>query len=282
MKRTKYFLLSVLLTGIVFQSCTKVEAPYYTTKEVKIDTNLRSVLLEDYTGMKCQNCPQAAVLAKTLETLYEHQVFVIAVHAGYFANPDSLNPASPFYTQDFRNPTSQTWLTTFNIVTNPLGLVNRVRYNASPEMYIQTDEWADAVAAQVKLPKAAVMSMHNSVTITGSDTTLSSSVQLRFLQKFSGTYNLCVCILEDGIVGPQQVGQVVNHEYVFNDLLRGSINGYFGDQVTTANDTVSVIRKDYTKKLSGKWNADNLNVIAFILNADTKQVLHVIKKKAKQ
>lgn len=281
MKRIKYFSLSILLATVFFQSCTKVEAPYYTAKSIKIDTNLRSVLLEDYTGMKCQNCPQATEVAKTIEELYKNQVFVIAVHAGYFANPDSLNPTSPFYTQDFRNPTSQTWLKAFNIQTNPLGLVNRAYYKSTTNLWIQASEWADAVTAQVKLPKAAVMSMHNNITISGNDTTLSSSVQLRFLQKFSGSYNLCVCIMEDSIVGPQQVGSTVVHNYVFNDLLRGSINGYWGEEVTTANDTVTVIKKDYSQKISGKWRSEHLNVIAFILNSETKQVLHVIKKPAK-
>ncbi len=282
MKRTTYFLLSVLLTSALLHSCTKIEAPYATTKEVKADTtNNRWVLLEDYTGMKCQNCPEAAILGKTLEKLYENQVYVIAVHAGYFAYPDSLSPSSPFYRQDFRNPTSNTWSSTFNVKTNPVGNVNRVYYNSSTDIFMQTSEWTGAVGAQVKLPKAAVISMHNNVTITGGDTTLSSSVQLRFLKKFQGSYNLCVCIVEDSIVGPQQVGATVKMDYVFNDLLRGSINGFWGENITSANDTVTVIKKDYTSRLSGKWRTNHLRVIAFIQNADTKQVLHVISKNAK-
>lgn len=281
MKPMKSTISALVLFAALLSSCSKVEPPYYTVREVTIDTNLRSVLLEDYTGMKCQNCPEAAEVAKTLEGLYMNQVFVIAVHAGYFANPDSNNPTSPFYSQDFRNATSQTWMSTFKVVTNPLGLVNRAYYNSTTQLTVQAAEWPNAVAAQVKLPKAAVMSMHNGITIAKGDTTLTTSVQLRFLQKLEGKYNLCVCITEDSIVGVQQVGSTIKHDYVFNDLLRGAINGYFGEQITAANDTVTVIKKDYTQKLSGKWNADNLNVVAFILNGDTKQVYHIIKKRAK-
>lgn len=281
MKPMKSIILAVIFCAALLSACSKVDPPYYTTREVTIDTNLRSVLLEDYTGMKCQNCPEAAEVARTLEELYKNQVFVIAVHAGYFANPDSNNPSSPFYSQDFRNATSQTWMSTFKVVTNPLGLINRAYYQSTTQLPVQAAEWPNAVAAQVKLPKAAVMSMHNGVTIAKGDTTLSTSVQVRFLKKFEGKYNLCVCITEDSIVGVQQVGPTIKYDYVFNDLLRGAVNGFFGEQITAANDTVTVLKKDYTQKLSGKWNTNNMNVVAFILNGDTKQVLHIIKGKAK-
>jgi thiol-disulfide isomerase/thioredoxin len=42
----------------------------------------RRVLLEDFTGHTCNNCPAAAVIAEGLQTFYgEDQLILVGVHA---------------------------------------------------------------------------------------------------------------------------------------------------------------------------------------------------------
>ena len=45
------------------------------------NTNV-NVLIEDYTGHQCGNCPQAAVVANNIENANPGRVFVISEHAG--------------------------------------------------------------------------------------------------------------------------------------------------------------------------------------------------------
>ena len=57
------------------------------------NNNPKSILLEDYTGHKCTNCPAAAQIAKDLEDDSSKNVIVASVHAsqdGAFQATDNL------------------------------------------------------------------------------------------------------------------------------------------------------------------------------------------------
>ena len=87
-------LILMVFTIVVFQqSCDIAEEPYL----VPVDTlgngpggpsdGIRKILLEDYTGHKCPNCPEAAVEAHNLKLAYGDSLVIMAVHAGVFAEP---------------------------------------------------------------------------------------------------------------------------------------------------------------------------------------------------
>ncbi len=280
MKRIFQIASILFLGSVLFQACTKVSEPYYTVKAVIADTNIRNVLLEDYTGHTCVNCAPAAKSASAFADLYKGQVFVISVHAGSFARPNFvLYP--PYLKADYTCATGNDWYSTslFNIDQNPKGMVNRRAYNGKVS-FVPT-EWGGAIEAALKLPKAAVMSMTNSFD-TGSRT-ISAHVQTKFLLKFTNPVNLCVCILEDSIYGGQE-NKVdgdsipIIKNFRFMHMLRGSINGSFGEQIAATADVNTLVTKNYTFAFGTKtWNPAHCSLIAFISDADTKEVLHVIK-----
>ena len=61
-------------------------------------------------------------------------------------------------------------------------------------------------------------------------------------------------------------------------MLRGSINGSFGEEIA-ANPAVNMlVSKSFSFDFSDKtWVPSHCSVIAFIADADTKEVLHVVK-----
>ena len=107
-----------------------------------ITNPVKKVLLEDYTGHTCVNCPKAAVTARTLKEQYGEALVVMAVHAGWFAKP----AGSPFG-YDFRTAAGDSWDTYFGIgqVGNPNGMVNR-KYTAGTPI-LSPSAWANSVAA---------------------------------------------------------------------------------------------------------------------------------------
>ena len=57
------------------------------------NSNKKGILLEDYTGHKCTNCPSAATIAKDLEEDTSLNVIVASIHAsadGSFQSTDNL------------------------------------------------------------------------------------------------------------------------------------------------------------------------------------------------
>lgn len=278
--KTIFKITILLLSGIVLlPSCSKISEPYYTVKKsVNVDTTKRSVLLEDYTGHLCVNCAPAATVANTIQDLYQGQVYVIAVHAGIFAKP---NPGNPYLSADFTCATGNDWLgySGFNIDGNPKGMVNRRLFSGN--ISFGPSDWNQAVQTAVGLPKVAIMTVYNSF---DDDTKMmNSTVAVKFIQNLAGKISLTVCIIEDNIYGgqlnnvkPDSVPIIKN--FRFMHVLRGSLNGSFGEQIASNPQTSEYISKQYSFDFSTKpWVPANCSVIAFISDVDSKEVFHVMK-----
>ena len=127
MKKKLHRLLPLLLP-LLFSSCDKVKDPYGVksngggTPAAKV----RKVLLEDYTGHLCTNCPPAAQTAQTIKGIYGNRLVIMAVHAGFYAQ---VNPAP--YGYDFTTAIGDIYLNQFGISNNPIGMVNRRGYPAN-------------------------------------------------------------------------------------------------------------------------------------------------------
>lgn len=276
MKTNRYTILLLLFAAVWIQSCSKVEEPYLTYKNVLIDTTAhRSVLLEDYTGMRCPNCPPATLIGEGLQDLYKGQVFMIQVHAGFYADT-SKTPGSIWKT-DYKSQAGTRWYTDFKCPQNPMGLINRANFDS--KFWIGSDQWADAVAYQAGLTKPAILSISNKVVTSGEDAQLTTRVQGKFLHKLSGSYNVCVLILEDSLISPQQDGATIDTNHLFMNLLRGSMNGDYGELVISHPDSLSLFTSpSYTMTLNRKWKVKNLSVLAFLMNPVTYEVVQVAKK----
>ncbi len=278
MKIIKYFSPALLFPLLVFQSCDKLSAPYAEVRPSGGDTTSRPVLLEDYTGHKCVNCPLAAIGAHDLEKLYSGQVFVMAVHATYFATPD---PSGDF-TADYRTEAGTAWAQDYKIESAPNGLVNRTFFSGK-NIYMSPKLWGGAVEKAVELPKVAIMKINN--LYNEGSRTLNTMIDTKFLSQLEGGFSLVACILEDSIVSPQQnkdtlAGPVpVIKDYVFMEMLRGSMNGSWGEQITATADPSKIYRKEYSFVIPQDWEPSHLWVLAFIYAESSKEIYHVTKAK---
>ncbi|MBS1635131.1 MAG: Omp28-related outer membrane protein [Bacteroidetes bacterium] len=241
----------------------------------------RKVLVEDYTGHECGNCPAAAIKGQDLENLYHDQVVLLAVHAGYFADP----AAAPF-TDDFRCTAGTDWDTFFGIsqgAGNPNGMINRKDYPAGTHIK-NHNNWAAETSPFIN--QAADVKLSITPNYNTSAKTLDVSVKSKFIHALSANYKLSVVLAEDSIVGAQkdysQNPSVITN-YLFMHVLRGGINGSWGDPVNTAavaaNDSIT---KSYTGfAINPLYNENRLHVIAFLYNAATYEVIQVEEVKMK-
>jgi len=272
------FFLILFIVAWGLQSCDKVKEPYAEIKPAGGDTNYRMILLEDYTGHKCVNCPAAGILARDLEELYKGQIMVMAVHATWFATPDQTGDFTANYTTEAGN----TWSSEFQIESAPYGLINR-RYYSGSHIYLNPKYWGNAVQDFVELPKVAIMSINN--VYNDATRSLSTKIETKFLEQTQGTINLTVCILEDSIVSPQKnndplVGPVpVIYQYVYMDMLRGNVSGIWGDELTTSVIPNTVYSKSYTFQMNEAWVAPHCWILAFISDANTHEILQTVRKK---
>jgi len=269
----------ILFVGFIAvqQSCDIIEEPYLTpTDTIPInggDTNqaqIRKILLEDYTGHLCPNCPEAAEEAHKLKLLYGDSIVVLAVHAGFFAEPMSQG----LFTADYGTPEGTEFNNHYGIQEYPSGLVNRTDYNGSTKLNVT--QWEGAVKTAVRqqqLAEISIMLDYNSGTRE-----LGVSIESEFLESLSGTYSISVFISEDGIISPQvdnsaPGGYIENYEH--NHMLRASLNGTWGDPVGLDGTAVAgeTENNNYTTTLDNGWIDSNCRVVAFIYKDDTREII---------
>ena len=277
MKSASYIIKSIVIViGIVIgtvlvPSCDIVEEPYLVpvggNDTNTVGENVRKVLLEDYTGQKCPNCPEAAEIAHGLQETYGEQVVIIAVHAGFYSVPD----ASGDFTADYRTSEGGELNAYFAFPAYPMGMVNRTSFSGST--ILLKDSWEGAVSDQLELAAEAQITITN--TYNAGTRKLDCTLETEFLHDLQGTYNICAFIIESGIVSPQQTEGGVVTDYVHNHMLRASMNGTWGDPAGSDGSAVggAVVTNNYSFTLPAEWNAANCAVVAFVYNATTLEVV---------
>lgn len=275
MKRiTTLFIL--IISGIFFFSACEIVDPPYLENPGGGDTSqfTKRVLIEDYTGHNCPNCPSAAETAKQLKGIYGDQVVVMAVHAGWFATP---NPNDPLFAFDFRTPAGNAWNDYFQIDTYPAGMVNRIPDNAGTYL-IPPGNWGATVAAELEKNAEAKITIHND--FDNSTKRLTTNVFTEFTTPQSDPFNLIVCVTQDSIIGGQKFPTSIDTAYVFMDVLRGSLNGDWGEDVTDGEPIETNVKyeKTYSINFEPEWIAKNCHVVAFVYNTATKSILQVEEK----
>ena len=271
-------LLFFALIIVLLQACDKIEEPY--EREINGGGGNRKVLLEDYTGHTCVNCPGAAGTAHELKDEYKDQLVIIAVHAGYFAQPTN----EP-YTADFRTEVGEELNNFFGIVSNPAGMVNRI--GEGQERILVETEWQSAVGQEVARPADAGITISN--TYNEQTRVLNTSLDIKFINALPGTYRTCAYIIEDSIVAPQKnndpaLGPSPDWlDFVHDNMLRGSLNDTWGDLVTdediTAGSVYTVQCDGFT--LNAEWKDRHCAIVAFVYNEDTFEIIQAEEEKVK-
>ena len=273
--------VSFFMMGMI--ACDKIEEGNY----FKINTGggteppvagiTKNILLEDYTGVRCTNCPDAAELVHQMQETYGHQLIALSVHAGGMSAPQPGN------FPDFLTTEGTEWYGFFKFDTNPVGTINRQRNGAG--YAFGKDDWQEAVAAE--LNKEAVVEMTSEVTYNDATRDLEVKVSSKFVEEMSASpYNITVCIMEDSIVGKQLGVDDVNN-YVHRHVFRKTMNGTWGETINGSSESPAAIAPDdmfdktYTMKLDEAYNADQCYIVAYISNYESKEVLQVIEKKIK-
>lgn len=282
-KRIFLFIALISSMGLAFYSCDKIDDPVKeSTTPPPVDTTdsvipVRKILIEDYTGHNCGNCPKAKKILDSIEIVYGEQIVGMGVHAGFFANPP-INGCSP---ADFRTTAGTAFDNFFGISAagNPNGMINRMDYPSLTHIKAYND-WKGIAASLITIPPDAQIEITN--TYTSSTKTVTINLDSKFLNAMIGDYKLGVYIVEDSVAGCQidydANPQLINN-YVNRFMLRGDVNSTWGEALATDPAANSVFTKSYSSQLNTGWNDQQCYVIAYIYNATTYEVIQAERKK---
>jgi hypothetical protein len=291
MKKINFSQITLLtaVTLILSNACDKIDQPLMiideqNTTDSYLDTlyfkdsvyiTEKHVLLEDFTGHKCVNCPEAALAAHELAEELNYKLIIYSVHAGYYAEPDPTGN----YTADFRCPTGNNLYDDFQAFANPIGLIDRVEFNGS--VLIGAGDWEAVVLEELDKPNTVDLNLRNIYYPN------LNKVQIDVLARFhlqpQGKYKLVVYIVEDGIVAPQKnnnpnIGPSPDWlDYVHRNILRSAINSTYGSYVSSDGSVIQdeEYHNQFIYDLNTNWVTANCNIIAYVFAEDSGEILQV-------
>lgn len=280
MRKILSYITVFTIIFLSINSCDKIEEPFF--EEGSSVWNGRKVLIYDFTGHKCGNCPRAHRLLETFKNTYGEGVVSVAIHATFFAMPDN-NPDGKF-AYDFRTDIGDILGgRDFSIdgyygeLNLPIGLVN----NLSPGALKADSEWAEEVEKYISTYPEFEIRINNSYCSLNDN--IITSINIETLIAGNRNLTLNVLIVEDGIIEwqtdydySQDPSYVEN--YIHDNVLRGGFTGAFGENINQNNNIIglgTVFEKVYETKIGEDWVRNNCSVIAFVYDTDTQEVLQV-------
>ncbi len=229
----------------------------------------RVILLEELTGVSCQNCPKGAATAQGLATsVFPGQVVVVAVHGGFLSDPLSQ---SQF---DFRNDDAEEledylkpWL------GKPAATINRIQFDTESNFGIDDpDKWQGYVADVLERPH--VMELQLASEFNENTRELTVNVGAIPLEDMTGNFRVTVMLTEGGIIDAQLDGAVIIDDYEHNHVLRDIITEVEGTSLATSLTKNEVLNRTYTSIVDPSWDVDHMYVVAAVANVDGgKEVL---------
>ena len=280
--------LAILSSILIITSCDVEDGPFITDYDSYVNPE-KKVLIEDFTGHLCPNCPDAARELDAIHDIYGDQIIGMAIHVSKsFARPYPASQA-PNFQYDFRTNWGDDWDAFYGISAMglPRGMINRIGYQDESHK-LGKDEWASTVALELK--KDIDFTLH----ISSDETSISIISEVQ--NNISSGYNLVVCLTESNIENWQKDGQENVENYIHNHVLRtvlmdeelsNSSNYVAGQQIERViNYDLAALEQyniDYstnnTAELgngnAGGWVASNMSIIAYIYNTNTKEIVQV-------
>jgi len=286
----KHLILIPLFVVLALVGCDIVEQPIAPSGSGQVDTTCteaiplyttRRVLLEDFSGFRCNNCPAASEVAYELDDTYNEELVVVGIHVlANFAAP--IPPLDDgYFDTDFRTDAGNTYAQDLQISFLPVGAVSRKDYDGSP--LLSDGAWGAAVSDIIGQPADMDVQLacfsYNTTT-----NTVNVTARVIALNDVAGAHNLVIYLTEDHIIDWQidaTATPVDIPDYDHRHVLRGNLNGAYGDPVITgtlaAGDTTS-LSFAYTLP-PNVLEPNNCALVAYVVNNDTQEVMQVVERK---
>lgn len=217
----------------------------------------RCVLVEDFTGQNCVNCPTAIDLIASLQEMYGHdRIVAVGIHSG----PLGVKPEKN--AEGLATDLGDTYYDYWKIEMQPYGVIDR---SDGP---LGTDIWTAKVnwdLADEQWPAAQCNIFVEATTADGSQQT---DIHVT-LAGMKGTVKgkLQLWITEDNITAFQKMPDgTTNRAYTHNHVLRDAVNGAWGDDCLVTEG--QLWERDYTYALNSAWKPENISIVAFVYNDD--------------
>lgn len=216
----------------------------------------KNVLVEDFTGQLCLNCPLASEAVHAMQENYgADHVISVAMHGGALSLSEAQGGLATSQGNDY--------VAHWGVEAFPQGMVDR------SGGLLEFQSWSGKVFERLQLPAAVGILLNHSY--DAATRTLSIHTSLTAEEDVNRAY-LLLWLTEDGITGFQRMpdgnmNREYSHQHVFRTVVNTDALGepdLTGDAVALAKDAQASFDHEIT--LPEGWKPENMHIVAFVYN----------------
>lgn len=239
-------LLFLLFLLPLFISCDEIkeEDRYIETGPVTV---ARKVLLEEFTGQMCTNCPQAHAIIERLQEQYGEDLVVVSIHAmkNVFGIPRPIG---------LMEEEGDEYAARWGINALPEGVVDR---NSGA---LEMDKWSTVIREDLEISTPVELDLAAQLSEDGSKIEIFTTI----VSSEAMTGALQLWIVENNIVTFQLDGGTILGDYIHNNVFRGCVNGLWGENLPLDKGVVKYVSNEIS--VQEYWNLDNVDIVGFYYN----------------
>jgi hypothetical protein len=236
----------------------------------------KNVLLEDYTGHSCANCPAAADVAEALEESHPGMVFVASVHAG---PGDGFQTVTASYPTDFTTEAGDAYISFPDpeIFGNPAGTVNRIGGGPTGGIWYLPGSWQSLVEGELSQTAKANIALEYYHCPVGNGLFIHADIEVEESLD-AADYRFILFLLRQKVISPQSAGSQYIPDYEHHNVLSDNVNGTWGTALqldTLALDSPLFLNYSYQLPdplVDATYEISNLAILGFLMDRTTQAV----------
>lgn len=259
LKNNIYNKFAICAAALSLMACSNIDEDDRFIEVEPVEVAKR-VLIEDFTGQRCVNCPNASEMIESLQEQYgAENVIAVGIHSGPFSKTVTNQPFL-LWTE-----TGDYYFNSWGIDAQPTGVIDRKTVSSTYQ------SWGTIV--RDALQASAPLTLDATTSYDEATRTVTINVNAKGVLDVTGKLQLW--LTEDNITNIQYMPDgSINTQYVHNHVFRTAVNGQDGEDFSIAWDEEKTVTSTYV--LDEDWKAENMSVVAFVYNnSGVQQVVKV-------
>ena len=254
---------AVLLLGVAVAGCKQIK-PEDRIQEVTTTSSdyKRAVLIEDFTGLTCVNCPEAAKVVDQIHETLGVKCVAVSIHGHEGFTPKEHDFFSEDGAQYLKHEEVGDAL--------PAAAFSRTVLEGGDSKYISRNYsgWPQIAEKIAKTPQLYQIDLATRPGPTARTVDVSFTVRATENQKESPRLKVQLWLLESGMVAKQATKSGYDSNYVHKHVLRQALNGTWGRDYNTLGENV----KETFQVTKETVKIENTSVVAFVFDGDTNEI----------
>jgi hypothetical protein len=232
----------------------------------------KRVVVEDISGVRCVNCPQAATAAHNIKDNNPDRVTILTLHSNGFSA--------------FTHPYSDTFntleatliieqLTIGTIAGLPIGAVQRKIFPGKSGTVTPYGTWAGYAASELLLK--ADVNVELDVITDKPNRKVTANVKSSFTSANDTAVYLTLILTESHIISEQDSKDSLITRYEHNFILRKTITPYNGILISDKAIMGQVCEKGFEFEIPKKYNYDNCSVVALVHRREIGKNIEILQ-----